>query len=190
MPNRKITFYILLSDSSIKELLESWLFDFAKQIILMGLFRRNKISKNQLLDKILNLFLDGWSHLVLKNTVQTKDAVWLLNQFVAFNLRTAEVCLKKWYISTGIGVSETLLKIYWPKVQQDPLWVMAIKNEIGKCLNPYYRLWKHYERILKSESQRNIIKEIKDQNIKLIDSTTISLCLNMFDGQSFDSKGV
>jgi hypothetical protein len=39
---------------------------------------------------------------------------------------------------------------------------------------------------LESESQRNIIKEIKDQNIKLIDSTTISqTCLI---GQSLDSK--
>jgi hypothetical protein len=49
----------------------------------------------------------------------------------------------------------------------------------------YYRVLKHYERVLKSEFQRNIIKEIKDQNIKLIDSTTISLCLNMFDWAKF-----
>jgi arginine repressor len=45
------------------------------------------------------------------------------------------------------------------------------------------------KRILKSESQRNIIKEIKDQNIKLIDSTTISLCLNMFGAKFRQQKG-
>ena len=44
----------------------------------------------------------------------------------------------------------------------------------------YFRLLKHYERILKSESQRNIIKEIVGQNIKLIDKTKISQCLKMF----------
>ena len=49
----------------------------------------------------------------------------------------------------------------------------------------YYKLLSHYERVLKNESGRNIIKEIKDQNIKLIDSTTISLCLNMFDWAKF-----
>jgi hypothetical protein len=59
------------------------------------------------------------------------------------------------------------------------------KKRDWKVFELYYRLLKHYERILKSESQRNIIKEIKDQNIKLIDSTTISLCLNMFDWAKF-----
>jgi len=49
----------------------------------------------------------------------------------------------------------------------------------------YYMLLKHYERVLKSEYQRNTIKEIKDQNIKWIDSTPISLCLNMFDWAKF-----
>jgi hypothetical protein len=54
----------------------------------------------------------------------------------------------------------------------------------------YYRFWNIMKRILKSESQRNIIKEIKDQNIKLIDSTTISLCLNMFGAKFRQQKGV
>ena len=49
----------------------------------------------------------------------------------------------------------------------------------------YYKLLKHYEKVLKSESQRSIIKEIKDQSIKLINNTTISLCLNMFDWAKF-----
>ncbi len=40
---------------------------------------------------------------------------------------------------------------------------------------------------LKSKSQRRIIAEIKEQIIKLIDSTTISLCLNMFDWAKFRS---
>ena len=49
----------------------------------------------------------------------------------------------------------------------------------------YFRVLKHYERILSSESQRSIIAEIKDQTVKLIDSTTISLCLSMFDWAKF-----
>jgi hypothetical protein len=49
----------------------------------------------------------------------------------------------------------------------------------------YYRLLKHYERVLKNQNQRNVIAEIKDHSIKLIDSTTISLCLSMFDWAKF-----
>jgi hypothetical protein len=49
----------------------------------------------------------------------------------------------------------------------------------------YYRLLKYYERVLKNESQRNSIKENKNQNIKLIDSNTIRLCINMFDWAKF-----
>ena len=49
----------------------------------------------------------------------------------------------------------------------------------------YYKVLKHYERVLKSDSERSIIAEIKERTIKIIDSTTISLCLSMFDWAKF-----
>lgn len=47
------------------------------------------------------------------------------------------------------------------------------------------RLLSHYGRILSKHGQTNIIEEIKGRTIKLIDSTTISLCLAMFDWAKF-----
>jgi len=45
----------------------------------------------------------------------------------------------------------------------------------------YYKLLSYYENILIAQNKREIIEEIKDKRIKIIDSTTISLCLSMFD---------
>ena len=45
----------------------------------------------------------------------------------------------------------------------------------------YYQLLNHYEKILVAQNKREIIEEVKDKTIKLIDSTTISLCLSMFN---------
>ena len=49
----------------------------------------------------------------------------------------------------------------------------------------YYRLLKHYQRVLSKQHLSHIIEEIKNHKIKLIDSTTISLCLSLFDWAKF-----
>ena len=49
----------------------------------------------------------------------------------------------------------------------------------------YYRLLSYYKETLKSRHQSHVIDEIKNHNIKLIDSTTVSLCLNLFDWAKF-----
>ena len=49
----------------------------------------------------------------------------------------------------------------------------------------YYRLLSHYKSILKQHNSSHIIKEIKSKVVKLIDSSTISLCLAMFDWAKF-----
>jgi hypothetical protein len=49
----------------------------------------------------------------------------------------------------------------------------------------YYRLLSHYKSILKQHHNAHIIKEIKGKVVKLIDSSTISLCLAMFDWAEF-----
>lgn len=49
----------------------------------------------------------------------------------------------------------------------------------------YYKLLSHYTHELKHKHKTQIIEEIKDKTIKLIDSTTISLCLSMFDWARF-----
>jgi hypothetical protein len=43
------------------------------------------------------------------------------------------------------------------------------------------QLLKHYERVLIAQHQGKVIEEIKGKTIKIIDSTTISLCLSLFN---------
>ncbi len=49
----------------------------------------------------------------------------------------------------------------------------------------YYKLLSHYRSILKKHHQSFVIEEIKGKSIKLIDSSTIPLCLAMFDWAKF-----
>src|SRR5690606_27440787 len=49
----------------------------------------------------------------------------------------------------------------------------------------YFRLLSYYRERLKSKHQSHVIEEIKNHNIKLIDSTSISLCLSLFDWAKF-----
>jgi len=49
----------------------------------------------------------------------------------------------------------------------------------------YYRLLSHYKHVLKQYHNTHIIKEIKGKFVKLVDSTTVSLCLAMFDWVEF-----
>jgi hypothetical protein len=49
----------------------------------------------------------------------------------------------------------------------------------------YYRLLSYYKESLKSKHQSHIIEEIKNHNIKLIDSSTVGLCLSLFDWAKF-----
>jgi hypothetical protein len=109
------------------------------------------------------------------------------NQFVALTYGQLNKCYPLNDISTGIGVSKTFIGDLG--LNQSPARSTMSdgnkKRDWRVFESLYYRILKHYERVLKSESQRNIIAEIKDQTIKIIDSTTISLCLNMFDWAKF-----
>ena len=49
----------------------------------------------------------------------------------------------------------------------------------------YYQLIKHYRQTLTNSRDRAIIEEVKNETIKLIDSSTVSLSLNLFDWAKF-----
>jgi hypothetical protein len=49
----------------------------------------------------------------------------------------------------------------------------------------YFKLLSHYKSVLKKHHQSYIVEEIKGKSVKLIDSTTIPLCLSMFDRAKF-----
>ncbi len=49
----------------------------------------------------------------------------------------------------------------------------------------YYQLIKYYRNTLTDKRDRAVIEEEKNETIKLIDSSTVSLCLNLFDWAKF-----
>ncbi len=155
----------------------------------MGLFRRIKNNKKPLIRQIIDLIprwvFDSCTKQHQSNKGCSKYMAY--DQLVALTFGQLNKCYTLSDISTGIGVCETLI------------------DDLGLCQSParstmsdgnkkrsykvfetlYYRLLKHYERVLKSQNQHNIIEEIKDHSIKLIDSTIVSLCLSMFDWAKF-----
>ena len=155
----------------------------------MGLFRRNKNIKKPVIRQIIDL-VPRWmigscakKHKSDKGCSKYKT----YDQFVALTYGQLNKCYTLNDISTGIGVSETFIGDLG--LNQSPARSTMSdgnkKRDWKVFESLYYKVLKHYERVLKSESQRRIIAEIKDRTIKLIDSTTISLCLSMFDWAKF-----
>ena len=155
----------------------------------MGLFRRNKNNKKPLIRQIIDLvprwILDSCTKQFNSDKGCSKYKTH--DQFVALTFGQLNKCYTLSDISTGIGVCETFIEDLG--LTQSP--ARSTMSDGNKKRNwkvyeaLYNKLLKHYERVLKSNNQRNIIQEIKDHNIKLIDSTTISVCLSMFDWAKF-----
>lgn len=155
----------------------------------MGLFRRTKNTNKPLIRQIIDL-CPGW--MLTSCTKQHKSdkgcsKYKTYDQFVALTFGQLNKCLTLSDISTGIGVSETFIADLG--LHQSPARsTMSDGNkkrgyEVYETL--YHRLLSHYGAILSKRHQSNIIKEIQDKTIKLIDSTTISVCLSMFDWAKF-----
>lgn len=155
----------------------------------MGLFKRNKNINKPLIRQIIDL-VPQWlfrtctiKHQSDKGCSKYKT----YDQFVALTFGQLNKCLTLSDISTGIGVSKTYISDLG--LQQSPARsTMSDGNKkrtykVFEML--YYKLLNHYECLLKKRHQSHIIKEIQHHRIKLIDSTTISLCLSLFDWAKF-----
>ena len=155
----------------------------------MGLFRRNKNIKKPVIRQIIDLVPRWMIESCAKKHKSDKGCskYKTYDQFVALTYGQLNKCYTLNDISTGIGVSETFIGDLG--LNQSPARSTMSdgnkKRDWKVFESLYYKLLHHYERVLKSKSERSVIKEIKDQTIKLIDSTTISLCLSMFDWAKF-----
>lgn len=155
----------------------------------MGLFRRCKNNSKPLIRQIIDLvprwMLEGCSKQFNGDKGCSKYKTY--DQFVALTFGQLNKCLTLSDISTGIGVNETYIQDLG-LTQSPARSTMSDGNKkrdwrIFERL--YFKLLKHYEGVLRNQKLEGIIDEIKDQTIKLIDSTTISLCLSMFDWAKF-----
>ena len=157
----------------------------------MGLFRRNKNTNKPIIRQIIDL-ISPWLFKSCTNTYQTNKGVSkykTYDQFVALTFGQLNKCQSLNDISVGIGVSEVFIKDL--KLTQSPARSTMSdgnkKRDWRVFESLYYRLLSHYKSTLKQHHNTHIIKEIKGKVVKLIDSSTISLCLDMFDWAKFRS---
>lgn len=155
----------------------------------MGLFKRNKNNKKPLIRQIIDLVPCWMLTSVIKKHKSDKGCSKYMtrDQFVALSFGQLNKCYTLNDISAGIGVCETFIEDLG--LSQSPARSTmgdGNKNRDWRVFESLYlMLIKHYERILKNNNKRFIIEELKDQTIKLVDSTVISLCLTMFDWAKF-----
>lgn len=155
----------------------------------MGLFKRNKNINKPLIRQIIDLVPQRlFRTCTIKHQSDKGCSKYkTYDQFVALTFGQLNKCLTLSDISTGIGVSKTYISDLG--LQQSPARsTMSDGNKkrtykVFEML--YYKLLNHYECLLKKRHQSHIIKEIQHHRIKLIDSTTISLCLSLFDWAKF-----
>jgi len=155
----------------------------------MGLFRRSKNTKFPVLRQLLDL-IPFW---LLNTCIQKYESdkythrYKTYDQLVALSFGQLNKCDSLSGISSGIGVNQKFIEDL--KLTQSPARSTMSdgnKNRDWRVFEYLYkRLLIHYESVLKKHHQIHIIKEIKGKVVKLIDSSTISLCLSMFDWAKF-----
>ena len=146
----------------------------------MGLFKRNKNNNKPVIRQILDL-VPSWLFKSCTNTYKTDKGVSkyrTYDQFVALTFGQLNKCQSLNDISAGIGVSEIFIKDLG--LSQSPARSTMSdgnkKRDWRVFESLYNKLLKHYNGVLSKQHQSHIIDEIKGQRIKIIDSTTISLC--------------
>lgn len=155
----------------------------------MGLFRRNKNTNKPIISQILDL-VPRWIFNTCTKTYQTDKGCSkykTYDQFVALTYGQLYKCHTLSDISTGIGVSETFISDL-NLIQSPARSTMSDSNkkrDYRVFESIYFKLLSHYKNVLKNHHQSFIIEEIKGKSIKLIDSTTIPLCLSMFNWAKF-----
>lgn len=155
----------------------------------MGLFRRIKNNNKPVITQILDL-IPYW---IVRNCINNKNSdkgcskYKTYDQLVAYTFGQLNKCKSLRDISTGIGVSETFIADLGLK-QSPARSTMSDGNkkrdyQVFEML--YSKLLSHYKGVLKNRGLASAIEELEGRNIKLIDSSTISLCLAMFDWAKF-----
>ena len=155
----------------------------------MGLFRRSKNTNQPLLGQMLDLIP---RHLlrceILKHQSDKGCSKYkTYDQLVALIFGQLNKCYTLTDISCGLSVSGTFLSDIG--LSQSPAKSTMSdgnkKRSYKVYESLYYRLLSYHKRLLKVRYQSHIIEEIKHHTIKLVDSSTVSLCLSLFDWAKF-----
>ncbi len=109
------------------------------------------------------------------------------DQFVAQTFGQLNKCYTLEDISAGIAVNKTFIADLG--LSQSPARSTMSdgnrKRSYKVFESLYYKLLSYYGGILRSKHQSTIIEEVRNKTIKIIDSTTVTLCLGLFDWAKF-----
>jgi IS4 transposase len=155
----------------------------------MKLHRRSKNNKKPVIRQVLDLI----PAFILRNSIRKFQSdkgchkYRTYDQLVALSFGQLGKCYTLSDISCGLSISSTFLSDL--NLNQNPAKsTMSDGNkqrDYRVFEELYYQLLSYYARTLTNKRERTIIEEIKNETIKLIDSTTVSLCLRLFDWAKF-----
>ena len=151
----------------------------------MGLIGKNKNTNKPLLKQIIDLIPKTIiSNSILKyNSDKYCRTYKTYDELVAFLYGQLNKCVTLRDITIGLGINKKLLTDI--ELSQSPARsTMSDGNEkrnwrVFEFI--YLNLLQHYSHIFRKTPNYKVIQEIKGKVIKLVDSTTISLCLSTFD---------
>lgn len=155
----------------------------------MGLFRRNKNNNKPVISQIIELIP---RHLIQKSTQTYKSdkgchKYKTYDQLVALLFGQLCRCSTLEDISVGLGASKTFISDLG--LTQSPAKSTMSdgnkKRDYKVFESLYLSLLSHYGQVLKRQGYRKVIDEVKDRTILIRDSTTISVCLGLFNWAKF-----
>lgn len=155
----------------------------------MAIFRRSKNTNKPVIRQILDLIPP---HLLRSQILKHQSdkgchKYKTYDQLVALAFGQLNKCYTLSDISCGLSISSTFLNDV--ALEQSPAKSTMSdgnkKRDYKVFESLYYRLLSYHKQALKKRHQSHIIEEIQHHKIKIIDSTTISLCLSLFDWAKF-----
>lgn len=155
----------------------------------MGLFRRTKNNKKPIIRQIIDLI----PRHILRQGIQKYQTDKYCHKYKTYDQLVALLfgqlcrCSTLEDISVGIGVSETYINDLG--LQQSPAKSTMSdgnkKRDWRVFEHIYQGLLTYYGHSLRSHSNARVVEEVKDKTVLIRDSSTIGLCLSMFDWAKF-----
>jgi hypothetical protein len=155
----------------------------------MSLFRRNKNNNKPVIRQVIDLI----PRYLLNHSIRKYESDKYCSKYKTYDQLVALLfgqlckCSTLEDISVGIGVSETFIKDLG--LEQSP--AKSTMSDGNKKRNwqvfehLYGELLKYYSSSLSKHTNQIVVEEVKNETILIRDSSTISLCLSMFDWAKF-----
>jgi len=155
----------------------------------MGLFRRTKNNNKPVIRQIIDLIPPHLLRGAIRKFQTDKycHKYKTYDQLVALLFGQLCRCSTLEDISVGIGVSETFIKDLG--LEQSPAKSTMSDGNKKRDWRVFERLYtdllSYYANPLRSRANPVVVKEVQGQTIIIRDSSTISLCLSLFDWAKF-----